>query len=253
MDSFIAWVGGKKLLRKVICDKFPKSGYDKYVEVFGGAAWVLLHKEKHAKMEIYNDINSELVNLFKCVQHHPNAIKEELELFLNSREMFNDCKALYKNPALTEIQRAARYYYMIKASYCSKVTSFGAKSRDLSEAEYLKKVKERLKVVVIENKEYEALIKQYDKPSTLFYCDPPYYGSEKLYDTGGNIFDDVQHVKLRDILLNIQGRCVISYNNSDFIKELYKDFKICKVERQNNMGGKYGINKSYKELIITNY
>ena len=114
-------------MRKEICSRFPKDGYNKYVEVFGGAAWVLFHKEKHAEMEVYNDLNSELVNLFKCVKYHPNAIQEELKYCLNSREIFNDCKELYKSSALTDIQRAARYYYLIKAGYCSKVTSFGAK------------------------------------------------------------------------------------------------------------------------------
>jgi len=203
-------------------------------------------------MEVYNDLNSELVNLFKCVKYHPNAIQEELKYCLNSREIFNDCKELYKNSALTDIQRAARYYYLIKASYSSKVTSFGAKPRDTSASEYLIKIKERLKAVVIENKDFEALIKQYDRPDTLFYCDPPYFGTEKLYDTGGAIFDEVQHVKLRDILCNIKGKCIISYNNSDFIKELYKNFNIKEIKRSNNMGSRYG-NKLYSELIITNY
>ena len=253
MDSFISWIGGKKLLRKVICSRFPENGYDRYIEGFGGAAWVLFHKEKHAKMEVYNDINSELVNLFKCVKHHPNAIQEELEYFLNSREMFNDCKELYKKSELTDIQRAARYYYMIKVSYGSKTKDYGTKGRDTTRTEYLKIIKERLKAVSIENKSYEALIKQYDRQSSLFYCDPPYYGSEKLYDTAGTTFDNAQHVKLRDTLFNIKGKCLISYNNTDFIKELYQGFNISEIERQNNLGSRYLKNKEYKELIITNY
>ena len=213
---------------------------------------MLLHKEKHAEMEVYNDLNGELVNLFKCVKYHPNAIQEELELCLNSREIYNDYKELYKSSALTDIQRAARYYYMIKASYGSKITSFGAKPRDISASEYLLKVKERLKDVIIEHKDFEALIKHYDRPDTLFYCDPPYYGSEKLYDTSIGVFNDSQHVKLRNILQNIKGKCIISYNKSDFIKNLYENFHINEIERQNNMGARYG-NKSYGEFIITNY
>ena len=74
MDSFISWIGGKKLLRKAICERFPQDTIEKYVEVFGGAGWVLFHKPKHAQFEVYNDINSYLVNLFKCVKYHPKAV-----------------------------------------------------------------------------------------------------------------------------------------------------------------------------------
>jgi len=253
MDSFISWVGGKKLLRKEICRLFPESDYNKYVEVFGGAGWVLFHKEKHAELEIYNDINSNLVNLYKCVKYHPNAMQEELDYILNSREFFNNFKELYKSTALTDIQRATMYFYMIKTSYASKITSFGAKARDVTNVEYLKTIKERLRTVIIENKSYEALIKQYDRPTTLFYCDPPYLGSESYYEIGNMVFDQAQHINLRDILANIQGKCIISYNDHDLIRELYKNFNIHEVQRQNNMGIRYDTNKTFKELIITNY
>ena len=252
MDSFISWIGGKKALRKAICEQFPQSDIRKYVEVFGGAGWILFHKEKHAELEVYNDINSNLVNLFKCVKYHPNAIKEELENTLNSREIYENFKDLYKNTALTDIQRAAKYFYMIKASFGSKVTSFGAKSRDISNTDYLKTVKDRLSRVVIENKSFEALIKQYDRPHTLFYCDPPYYGTEKYYDTGLTPFDKHMHEKLAEVLRSIKGKVVVSYNNDDYIKELYKDFNIIEIDRQNNLST--ALNKeAYKELIIKNY
>jgi len=253
MDSFLSWVGGKKLLRKEICAKFPAKGYDRYIEVFGGAAWVLFHKEKHANMEIYNDINGNLTNLFKCVKHHPNAIKEELEYVLNSREFFKNFKDLYKNNSLTDIQRAAMYFFIIKSSYASKTISFAAKARDVTNVEYLKTIKNRLKAVSIENKSYDTLIKQYDRNSALFYCDPPYLGSERYYDTGDNVFDINQHTNLRDILSCIKGKCVVSYNDSEIIRNLYKDFSIYEVERQNNMSTRYGGTEPYKELIITNY
>ncbi len=66
MDSFLSWIGGKKLLRKEIVNRFPEK-IDRYIEVFGGAAWVLFYKDKHANFEVYNDYNSELVNIFRCV------------------------------------------------------------------------------------------------------------------------------------------------------------------------------------------
>jgi len=253
MDSFFAWIGGKKLLRKEICARFPDGGFDKYVEVFGGAAWVLFYKERHAEMEIYNDVNGNLVNLFRCVKYHPSAIQEEFEYVLNSREVFENFKDMYKSKVLTDIQRAAMYLYIIKASYASKARNYGAKARDITAAEYLKTVKERLKAVVIENRDYETLITQYDRPSSLFYCDPPYLGTERYYDTVGATFDLDHHRSLANILQNIKGRCIISYNDSEVIRELYKDFSITEVARTNNMGMRYGTKKKYSELIIKNY
>ena len=255
MDSFISWIGGKKLLREAICERFPQSNsikIEKYVEVFGGAAWVLFHKERHAALEVYNDINSHLVNLFKCVKHHPSAMKEELENLLYSRETYNNFKEFYKNLALTDIQRAAMYFYIIKASFGSKVTSFGAKPRDIANADYLQVIKERLKTVVIENKSFEALIKQYDRSHTLFYCDPPYFGTERYYDHGDAPFGKDMHQKLAEILKGVKGKVIVSYNDAEFIRELYRGFNVEEVVRQNNLSPDAG-KEPYRELIIRNY
>ena len=250
MNSFIAWVGGKKLLRKFISDKFPEK-FDKYIEVFGGAGWVLFYKDKYANTEVYNDINSELVNLFKCVKYHPEAIEKEFELSLNSRQIFNEYKNQIDCIGLTDIQRAARYLYLIKVSYGAKVSTYGNKPRDLSNTEFLKDVRKRLSRVVIENKSFEKIIASYDSEGTLFYLDPPYHNTENMYDTGDFIFNEEQHIKLRDILKNIKGKFVLSYNDDEFIRELYKDFKIESIERQNNLSLSSG--SRFKEVVITNY
>jgi len=72
MNSFISWVGGKKLLRNKIIEEFPVTDkYGRYIEVFGGAGWVLFSRDKHASLEVYNDVNGQLVNLFRCVKYHP--------------------------------------------------------------------------------------------------------------------------------------------------------------------------------------
>ena len=250
MNSFIAWVGGKKLLRKIISDKFPEK-FDKYVEVFGGAGWVLFYKDKYAKTEVYNDINRDLVNLFKCVKYHPEAIEKELELSLNSRQIFNEYKNQMDCIGLTDIQRAVRYLYLIKSSYGARVSTYGSKPRDISNTEFLKDVRKRLSRVVIENKSFEKIISAYDNEGTLFYLDPPYHNTENMYDTGDFIFDEEQHIKLRDMLKNIKGKFVLSYNDDEFIRELYKDFKIEGIERQNNLSLNSG--SRFKEVVITNY
>lgn len=101
MNSFISWIGGKKLLRNKIIEQFPEE-YDRYVEVFGGAGWVLFAKEKKG-IEVYNDINSNLVNLYKCVKYHPEALQKELDGILMSRELFQD--AIWETRGLTDIQK----------------------------------------------------------------------------------------------------------------------------------------------------
>ncbi|MGM9917446.1 Dam family site-specific DNA-(adenine-N6)-methyltransferase [Anaerotignum sp.] len=250
MDSFISWVGGKKQLRKEIIKRFPSEGVEKYVEVFGGAGWVLFGKEPHKK-EIYNDINGELVNLFRMVKHHPDALEGELMFLLNSREEFFQQK-LMRPECMTELQRAARMYYLVKASYGSKVDTFGCGFRDVSVIKNLKEVHKRLGRVLIENKSFEEIIQKQDGEGTLFYLDPPYHGTEKLYDIEGG-FGEVEHRKLADILRNTKGKWILSYNDDQFIRDMYNGFRIEEMERSNNLGVAAGGNGIFKELIIKNF
>lgn len=250
MNSFISWIGGKKLLRNKIIDQFPCSGsFDRYIEVFGGAGWVLFAKDKHAKMEVYNDVNGELVNLFRIVKYHPEALQKELDGLLMSREVFFD--ELHRNTrGITDIQRAARYFILIKESFGTELRSFGVKPRNMQNAvEFLSKVSDRLNSVVVENLDFEQLIKTYDREAALFYLDPPYYEAEKYYP---DRFNPEDHVRLRDALCRIKGKFVLSYNDCPEIRELYKDYVIIEVERLDNLVTKVG-GRRYRELIIRNY
>ena len=247
MNSFIPWIGGKKLLRKEIILRFPKN-FDRYIEVFGGAGWVLFGKETNSKeLEVFNDINSNLINLFRCVKYHADEVKKECSFLLNSREVFFDFKSQLESKGLTDIQRAARYLYIIKVSYGADRDTYGTNSKNINYAiDMLSDVQNRLKRVVIENKDFSNLIKVYDRKGALFYLDPPYYKTEYYYD---NLFKEEDHVKLRDILKNIKGKFILSYNDCEYIRELYKDFHIEEIERNNNLGS----SNRYKELIIRNY
>lgn len=249
MNSPITRIGGKKLLRKTICERFPDMGtFDRYIEVFGGAGWVLFYKNKHAKLEVYNDADGELVNLMRCIKYHAGELQREINGFCNAREFFEDVSAQINMRGLTDIQRAARYFLRMKLSFGADSKSYGCNTRNLSNAvEYLTDVQQRLmsSSVVIEHKDFENLIKVYDRPWALFYCDPPYHSTEKYYDVQ---FDETDHVRLRDTLAAIKGKFLLSYNGDEFIRELYKGFKIEAVERQNNIS-----NGRFKELIITNY
>ena len=250
MNSFIPWIGGKRLLRKKIIDMFPEE-FDRYIEVFGGAGWVLFAKDKHAELEVYNDVNSQLVNLFRCVKYHAEELQKELDYLLSSREMFQDFKEQIDTRGMTDIQRAARYFMLIKTSYGADRRTFGCIKKNINNSiQYLKDIKTRLNTVVIENRDFGNLIKTYDREKALFYLDPPYHGTEKYYNTG---FNDEDHVRLKERLEDIKGKFILSYNDDEYIRSLYRDFNIYEIERNNSLAQRYEINNIYKELIITNY
>ena len=244
MTSFIGWIGGKKLLRKEIIARFPEE-YGRYVEVFGGAGWVLFGREPETgQLEVFNDANGDLVNLFRCVKYHAEAVQQELDWMLQSREIFLQC---FNQRGETDIQRAARYFYQIKESFGCDTRTFATAPKPLINATaYLVKVRERLQHVVIENLDFERLLKVYDRPDALFYLDPPYHGTEKYYSTQ---FSQADHERLKGALESVKGKWVLSYNDDDYIRNLYKDYRIEGIERNNNLAS----GNRYKELIICNY
>ena len=246
MNSFISWIGGKKLLRKKILEQFPED-YGRYIEVFGGAAWVLFGKEEKG-MEVYNDVNSNLINLYRCVKYHPEALQKELDGVLMSRELFFD--AIQDIRGLTDIQRAARFFISIKESYGTTLDSFGVRPKNMKKAvEFLKEASKRLDKVVIEYLDFEHLIRTYDREDALFYLDPPYYDTEKYYP---DRFLPEDHDRLRNALRNIKGKFILSYNDCREIRNLYDGYKMLEIDRSDNLRTKSGIRR-YKELIIKNY
>lgn len=249
MNSFISWIGGKKLLRKAIIERFP-SNVERYIEVFGGAGWVMFGKEP-SMLEVWNDVDSNLVNLYRCIKYHCTELQRELDWLTVSREQFFDAQAQINIAGLTDIQRAARYFLIIKISFGSDRRTFGNARKNLnSSIEYLPEIQERLKNVVIEHKDFENLIKVYDRPTSLFYLDPPYYGTEKYYDSAFSLAD---HHRLLELLKNLKGRFILSYNDDEFITSLYQDFVIEKVSRNNNLANKTKSGALYQELIIKNF
>ena len=251
MNSFISWIGGKKLLRRRILEEFPEQGtFGRYIEVFGGAGWVLFASERHANIEVYNDVNGNLVNLFRCTKYHPEALQKELEFALMSREQFFDAKEQMKTQGLTDIQRAAKFYILIKESFGSDLRSFGVRPKNMANAiDYILTVSKRLNTTVIENQDFERILKTYDKEEALFYLDPPYYETEKYYP---DRFMPEDHVRLKNALGRIKGKFLLSYNDCEYIRELFSCYNIIEVERMHDLV--QGEEKPrYKELLIKNY
>lgn len=104
--------------------------------------------------------------------------------------------------------------------------------------------------VVIENQDFETLIRHYDRPDAFFYADPPYFSTEDMYEVGFG-WDD--HVRLRETLGRIKGKFLLSYNDCPEIRELYDGFSLFDFSRTHSMAQRYEAGKEFKELLIANY
>jgi len=220
MESFIGWVGGKRQLRKEILSHFPAEGVGRYIEVFGGAGWVLFAKDQvPGQMEVFNDLNGDLTNLFRCVKYHCEALQNELDMLPHSRELFFDYVGQLDASGLTDLQMAARFLYLLKHSFGCNLKTFGTNSKNTDNVrQYLPKVKERLKNVVIEKQDFEPLIKTYDRANALFYIAPFYVGTEHYYAVQ---FGEADHRRLAEVLKGIKGRFILSYGDAPLVRELY--------------------------------
>ncbi len=254
MNSFMSWIGGKKALRDEIISRFP-TDYKRYIEVFGGGGWVLFHKNPGNDFEVYNDRNPNLANLYRCVRDHPDELISELTYALNSRTDFDYIRKIMKTPTeIPDVKRAAYFYQLIRYSYASGLDSYASQPHSMwNNFPLIINACARLQKVVIENKDFEKLIDQYDRPESFFYCDPPYFETEDYYEDVGFTKDD--HIRLADRLSSIEGKYLLSYNDCPDIRELYESrgARIESISRLSNIAQRYESGKQYDELIISNY
>lgn len=248
-------LGGKSRLRKEIIKKIPQ--HTCYIEPFFGVGWVFFGKEK-SRVEVVNDIDGELINLFKMIKFHAEEIKRLMMYEISSRDLFY----IYKGTdpkTLTEIQRAVRYMYIVSQSFASKGNSFGygtttRPSPQIFGVEDLTKLKARLRNTYIENLDYREIIKKYDRKHSFFFCDPPYLGTDTKFSIDSKIeFGIKEHQELCHILRELKGNFLLTINNHEYIREIYKDFKIVETKVNYSVSRKSEGRKKYKELIITNY
>lgn len=246
----IARMGGKSRLRKTILERIPE--HSCYIEPFFGAGWVYFGKEP-SKTEIINDIDKELVNMFKMIKHHAPEIERMLEYEFSSRDIFEEYKHC-STESSTEIHRAVRFLYLISQSFASKgeTYGYGTTSRPAPQIFYkgvLGEIKERLRNTYVENKSFEDIITRYDREHSVFFCDPPYFET-----TGyGNTFGEKEQLLLRDTLANIKGKFLVTINDHPQVREWYKGFNIEEVSVSYSISKEKKARKEYGELIITNY
>lgn len=166
------WMGGKCLLSKRIVERIP--AHTCYVEPFAGAAWVLFRKPE-SKVEVINDINKDVVTLYRCVQWHLEEFVRYFKWVLVSREEFERLKKSDPD-TLTDIQRSARFYYLQQACFGGRITSptFGygitrpSKLNLLRIEEHLSAAHLRLCRCYVECLPYADVIRRYDGPETFF-------------------------------------------------------------------------------------
>ena len=256
MKSFLSYMGGKSLLAKTILPKMPH--HRCYVEVFAGAAWMLFKKEEDvSKVEIINDINLDLVTLYRVLKHHLEEFLRYFKWCVIARDEFERLRK--ESPeTLTDIQRSARFYYLLKLGYASRIqsptfsiTTTAKPSLNLLRIEEeLSAVHLRLARVYIENRPYEEVFNRFDKHDTFFYVDPPYCGYEDCYGPG--IFSRGDFEKLRDILAGISGKFMLSINDVEYIRKLFQGFRIEAVKTSYTAAGAHRKKKA-DELLIMNY
>lgn len=245
MKSPIPWIGGKTLLKNKILEVFPQQeSYNRFIDVFGGGGSILFAKDKHADLEVYNDANSDLVNFFRCLKYHREELQKEIRYHLNSREMFFDCQQRMDIRGFTDIQRAAMFFTLVKTGFGASLRTYGCNKKRLNTDDF-ESIEQRLDGVVIENKDFENLIKVYDREKALFYCDPPYHKTERHYDVK---FTEADHERLYNVLHQIKGKFVLSYNDDEYIRSLYREFNIQSVSRSNSLSS-----GEFREVIIKNF
>ncbi len=232
------WYGGKFSHLDWLLPLLPETTH--YCEPFGGSAAVLLNREP-SPIETYNDIDGEVVNFFKVLRSEKDALIEAIGLTPFSREEFE--QAINAPLAgLSDLERARRFYIRARQvrtglaqtassgrwAHCrltSRAGMAGAVSRWLGAVEALPEIAQRLLRVQIENDNAISVIRRYDSPETLFYCDPPYphdsRGDTKAYKYE---MSNEAHYRLAETLRAVQGKVALSSYHSPLMDELYGDW-----------------------------
>lgn len=238
--------GGKSKLAKKLINKFPKN-YEIYVEPFVGAGNIILRKKPQG-VEIINDLERDIYIIFKAIQNDPIYINENVQHTLIKDK--DEYKCMLKNKDAVSLIR------IFKQSFLGRVGHYmnpdlrlkdGRKSDGTIKTDYIP-ISERLQNVQIYNEPFEKMIEKYDTYETFFYLDPPYESKNKR-----DYNDYVSPEEIYKNIKNITGKFMLSYNNSENIRNIFKEFYIEEIETKYERGFTKQGPKHIIELIITNY
>ncbi|XAI95661.1 methyl-directed repair DNA adenine methylase [Microcystis phage Mae-JY22] len=249
----IPWIGGKRRLFDRIVPLFP--AHTCYVEAFAGAAGILFEKDP-VTSEVLNDVNGDLINLYRVVKHHVDEFVRQFRWALASRQLF-EWLQITPPETLTDIQRAARFYYLQRMAFGGRATSrsFGTSTtskpglnllrleQDLSDAHM------RLSQVVIEHLDWRVCMQRYDREHTLFYLDPPYWGTEGY----GVAFGLEQYDQLAEAMRLLKGKAVMSVNDVPEMRAAFKGFRTKRVDLSYTVGRSKESRAKRAELIVLSW
>lgn len=250
-----AYLGGKKLLAARLIDLIRATPHETYVEPFVGMGGVFLRRPFRAKAEVINDVSADVATLFRVLQRHYLALMDMLRWQLTSRAEFERLLSMAPD-SLTDLERAARFLYLQRLAFGGKVegrnfgVSVGLPGRfDVGKlAPLLEAVHERLAGVVIERLPFPQLLPRYDRPGTLFYLDPPYWGCEADY--GHGVFSQADFDRLAALLAGLKGRFILSINDTPEVRAIFGAFRQDRADVAYTVGGA-AAGKRFAELIIT--
>lgn len=254
-----AYIGGKKNLAKRIVERIASVPHTTYAEAFVGMGGVFFRRTSRPQAEAINDWSMDVATFFRILQRHYVAFMDMIRWQLTTRAGFETL--LRTDPTtLTDLERAARFLYLQRTSFGGKVVGRGFGVAPQSPARFdvtklgplLEAAHERLAPVVIERLPWADFIRRYDRPTTLFYLDPPYYGCERDYgdDTGKPLFARAEFEAMAELLASIQGRFILSLNDHADVRAIFAGFQIEEVQTTYSIGGNDNA-KRVGELIIS--
>ena len=257
-EPIAPYLGGKRLLAKTIVPIIEKIPHNIYAEPFMGMGGIFFRRTQKPKCEAINDINSEIVNMFRMVERFPDYLADMLKFKICSRAEF---KQMLATPPLllTELERAVRYLYIQKNAFGGKGrgqafgVDVGRSGRLISEKliPQIQELHRRLAGVYIECLPYQEFITRYDRKDTLYYLDPPYWNCENDYGKG--IFGKADFDELAKRLKEIKGKFIMSINDVPEIRHIFRFFYIQEVKTRYTIATKEtGQSKQAKELLIGN-
>lgn len=247
------YIGGKRALAKTLVPMIAAVPHQCYVEPFVGMGGVFFRRDRRPKAEVINDISADVANLFRLLQRHYQQLLDVLKWQVSGRAEFE--RLIRVDPdTLTDLERAVRFLYLQRLAFGGKVLgrTFGVDTHagarfDLTKlVPMLEDVHERLSGVTIERLPYERLIPRYDRPHTLFYLDPPYFGCTDDY--GRNVFSDADFERLSSLLKAIKGRFILSINDVPEIRDLFGWARVEEVQLNYRVSGRV---TAARELIIS--
>lgn len=237
LRSPLPWIGGKHYSAKNILQAFPHHrGYDVYVDLFGGAAHVLIQKSPYKHVEVYNDINGDLVNFWMQCRDNAAALEERCRSLPYARSLYYAYhKSLFDGTEMDNLERAARWFYVLRSNFSGKPLKptadgwcngyknahHGHADAYQSAIDLFSSLKRRLSRVQIDNRDFADVFARWNTARTLVYIDPPYLDCEHYYQQGCDKFSLQDHQRLAELLNSTPAYVALSYYPHPLLDALY--------------------------------